>query len=98
MCGPNVTLATLIHPLLPGQRNPHQQADGSQAALEYGKPITIGNNRWLASNVVVCAGVSIGNNCVIGAGSVVIKYIPSDSLAVGGYLLKLSAKSRKRIV
>lgn len=83
MCGPNVTLATLIHPLLPSQRNPHQQADGSQAALEYSKPITIRNNCWLASNVVVCAGVTISDNCVIGAGSVVTKDIPSDSLAVG---------------
>lgn len=83
MCGPNVTLATPIHPLLPSQRNPHQQADGSQAALEYSKPITIGNNCWLASNVVVCAGVTISDNCVIGAGSVVTKDIPSDSLAVG---------------
>lgn len=83
MCGPNVTLATPIHPLLPSQRNPHQQADGSQAALEYSKPITIGNNCWLASNAVVCAGVTISDNCVIGAGSVVTKDIPSDSLAVG---------------
>lgn len=51
--------------------------------VEYGAPITIGDNCWLASNVTVCPGVTVGNNCVIGAGSVVTHDIPDSSLAVG---------------
>ncbi len=45
------------------------------------KPITIKDNCWLASNVVVCGGVTIGEGCVIGAGSVVTRDIPPYSLA-----------------
>ena len=51
--------------------------------MEYGKPITIGSDCWLASNVVVCAGVTIGEGCVIAAGSVVTRDIPPNSLAAG---------------
>lgn len=83
MCGPNVTFATPLHPLLPEQRNIRMQADGKVADIEYGAPISVGNNCWLASNVTVCAGVKIGNNCVIGAGAVVTHDIPDNSLAVG---------------
>lgn len=83
MCGPNVTFATPLHPLLPEQRNIRMQADGKVADIEYGAPISVGNNCWLASNVAVCAGVKIGNNCVIGAGAVVTHDIPDNSLAVG---------------
>ena len=56
---------------------------GVATDLEYAKPITIGNNCWLASNVVVCGGVTIGDGCVIGAGSVVTKDIPAGSFAAG---------------
>ncbi len=49
----------------------------------YAKTITIENDCWLASNVVVCAGVTIGEGCVIGAGSVVTRDIPPNSLAAG---------------
>ena len=49
----------------------------------YVKPITIKDNCWLASNVVVCGGVTIGEGCVIGAGSVVTRDIPPHSLAAG---------------
>lgn len=59
------------------------QADGKVVDIEYGAPISVGNNCWLASNVTVCAGVKIGNNCVIGAGAVVTHDIPDNSLAVG---------------
>lgn len=83
MFGPNVTLATPLHPLLAKQRNARKQADGKIADIEYGAPITIGNNCWLASNVTVCAGAKIGNNCVIGAGAVVTHDIPDNSLAAG---------------
>ena len=53
------------------------------SGLEYAKPITVGNNVWIGGNVSVLPGVTIGDNCVIGAGSVVVKDIPADSLAVG---------------
>ena len=83
MIGPNVTLATPMHPLLPEERNIRKREDGSFYNLEYAKPITIKDNCWLASNVVVCGGVSIGEGCVIGAGSVVTRDIPPYSLAAG---------------
>ena len=51
--------------------------------MEYAKPIEIGDNCWLASNVTVCGGVKIGEGCVIGAGSVVTRDIPPNSLAAG---------------
>ena len=81
--GPNVTLATPMHPLLPEERNVRQRSDGGYYNLEYAKPIRIGDNCWLASNVVVCGGVTIGVGSVIGAGSVVTRDIPPHSLAVG---------------
>ena len=71
---PNCALYTAGHPFDVEQRN---------RGLEYAKPITVGNNVWIGGNVVVLPGVSIGDNCVIGAGSVVTKDIPADSLAVG---------------
>lgn len=83
MCGPNTSLVTPLHPLLPEQRNARLQKDGKIADIEYGAPITIGDNCWLASNVTVCPGVTIGKNCVIGAGSVVTKDIPDNSLVLG---------------
>ena len=83
MIGPNVTLATPMHPLLPEERNIQNREDGSIYNLEYAKPITIKDNCWLASNVVVCGGVTIGEGCVIGAGSVVTRDIPPYSLAAG---------------
>ena len=75
MIGPNVTLATPMHPLLPEERNIRKREDGSFYNLEYAKPITIKDNCWLASNVVVCGGVTIGEGCVIGAESVVTRDI-----------------------
>lgn len=72
--GPNCSFYTAGHPLDAKQRN---------EGLEYAHPITIGNNVWLGGNVVVLPGVSIGNNAVIGAGSVVTKDIPDNVIAVG---------------
>ena len=60
MIGPNATIATPMHPLLPEERNIRQREDGSFYNLEYAKPITIESNCWLASNVIVCGGVTIG--------------------------------------
>ena len=51
--------------------------------LEYAFPITVGNNVWIGANVTVLPGVSIGDDAVIGAGSVVTKNIPSGVLAAG---------------
>lgn len=81
--GPNVTLATPMHPLRYQERNLQAHADGTLFNLEYDKPIAIGDNCWLASNVTVTGGVTIGSGCVIGAGSVVTRDIPANSLAVG---------------
>ena len=51
--------------------------------IEYAKPITIGNDVWVGGNATILPGVTIGDRCVIGAGSVVTKDVPPDSLAVG---------------
>lgn len=84
LIGPNCTLATPVHPLLPEQRNIRVNPEtGLREMYEYAKPITIGDNVWIASNVVVGAGVTIGEGAVIGAGSVVTRDIPPYSLAVG---------------
>lgn len=83
MIGPNCSLVTPIHPLLPSQRNARLQPDGKIADIEFGAPITIGDNCWLASNVTICGGVKIGNNCVIAAGAVVTRDIPDNSLVMG---------------
>ena len=82
-CGPNVTFATPVHPLDPNERRMRFKEDGSPYDLEFGRPIIIGNDCWIASNVTICGGVTIGDNCVIGAGSVVTRDIPANSLAAG---------------
>lgn len=74
MFAPNVSLYTAGHPLHPDSRN---------SGYEYGIGITIGDNVWIGGNVAICPGVHIGNNVVIGAGSVVTKDIPDNALAVG---------------
>lgn len=71
---PNVAIYTAGHPIHPATRN---------TAYEYGKEVTIGDNCWIGGNVVICPGVHIGDNVVIGAGSVVTKDIPDWSLAAG---------------
>lgn len=83
MLGPNVTIATPLHPLRWQQRNPHKQENGQDTTMEYGAPITIGDNCWLASNVTVCPGVTIGSGCVVGAGAVVTHDMPENSLVLG---------------
>ncbi len=71
---PDCGFYTAGHPLDVEQRN---------RGLEYAYPITIGNNVWIGAQVCVMPGVIIGDNTVIGAGSVVTKDIPSNVLAVG---------------
>lgn len=74
MIGPNTTITTVGHPLTPKGRREH---------LAKASAITIGDDVWLGANVTVLPGVTIGNNVVIGAGAVVTKDIPDNSLAVG---------------
>lgn len=83
MCGVGVHLVTPVHPLLASERNPRLQKDDTVHDLEYGKPIVIGNGVWLASDVTVCGGVTIGDNTVVAAGAVVTKDLPSGVLAGG---------------
>lgn len=81
--GPNVTIVTPVHPMLPDERKGLLRSDGSVKRLCYAKPVHIGSDCWLGANVVVCSGVTIGDGCVIGAGSVVVKDIPPHSFAAG---------------
>lgn len=72
--GPNVQFLTPTHPLDPEVR---------RAKFEAAKPITIANNVWLGGGVIILPGVSIGENTVVGAGSVVTKDLPPNVVAVG---------------
>lgn len=81
--GPNVTIVTPLHPMLPDERRSIRCSDGVERFLCYAKPVTIGHDCWFGANVVVCPGVTIGENCVIGAGSVVTRDIPANSFAAG---------------
>lgn len=81
--GPNVSVVTPVHPLIPAERNMYFSEKGYITDKEYAKPITIGSDCWLASNVIVCGGVTIGKGCVIGAGSVVTRDIPEGYFAAG---------------
>lgn len=81
--GPNVGIMTPVHPLRYQERNLYRKENGELTDREYAKPITIGDNCWIASNVTICGGVTIGSGCVIGAGSVVTKDIPDNTFAAG---------------
>ncbi len=72
--GPNVGIYTACHSTIPEERNTNQ---------EWARPVSIGNNCWIGGGVTILPGVTIGDNVTIGAGSVVVKDIPSDSIAVG---------------
>lgn len=74
MFAPHVTLATAGHPILPELR---------EKAYQYNAPIHIGRNCWLGTGVIVLPGITIGDNSVIGAGSVVTKDIPANVVAYG---------------
>lgn len=96
MFGPNVTIATPVHPLVADERIMRQYPDGLHD-LEYAKPITICDNVWLASGVIVNGGVTIGKNSVIGSGSVVTRDIPEGVIAAGNpcrVLRKITDKDR----
>ena len=89
MIGPNVVLATAGHPILPGLR---------EQGLQYNAPVVIGRNCWLGAGVLVMPGVTIGDNTVVGAGSVVTKDLPANVVAVGNpcrVLRKIGEKDRE---
>lgn len=72
--GPNCCLTTAAHPIDKEQRN---------EGLEFALPVTIGHNVWLGAGVTILPGVEIGDNTIIGAGSVVTKSIPPNVVSVG---------------
>jgi maltose O-acetyltransferase len=72
--GPRVQLLTPTHPLEPELR---------RAKWEAAEPITVGHNVWLGGGVIICPGVTIGSDTVVGAGSVVTRDLPAGVLAVG---------------
>lgn len=74
MIGPNVTIATAGHPILPELRS---------KGYQYNVPVRIGKNCWLGAGVIVLPGVTIGDNVVVGAGSVVTKDLPDNVVAAG---------------
>lgn len=74
LLAPGVVISTAGHPL-----DPVERARGD----EFAQAITIGNDVWFGANVTVCPGVTIGDNVVVGAGSVVVKNLPANSVCVG---------------
>lgn len=74
MFGPNVTVATAGHPIDPALR---------LKVGQFNIPVRIGNNVWIGANSVILPGITIGDNSVIGAGSIVTKDIPENVVAVG---------------
>lgn len=72
--GPNVSIYTACHSTDPDERKTRQ---------EWALPVNIGNNVWIGGNVTILPGVNIGDNVTIGAGSVVARDIPSNTVAVG---------------
>lgn len=89
MFGPNVTVATAGHPILPSLR---------EKAYQFNMPVHIGKNCWIGAGAVIVPGVTIGDNTVIGAGSIVTKDIPANVVAVGNpckVLREISEKDRE---
>lgn len=74
MIGPNVTVATAGHPILPELR---------EKGYQYNASVRIGRNCWIGAGVVIVPGITIGDNVVIGAGSIVTKDLPDNVMAVG---------------
>lgn len=74
MIGPGCNIATSIHPISPRLRR-HK--------LQYNKPVHIGNNVWLGSGATILPGITIGDNAIVGAGSVVTKDVAANSIVAG---------------
>ena len=86
---PNVAIYTAGHPIYPDVRG---------AMWKYGKEVIIGDNVWIGGNTVICLGVHIGSNVIIGAGSVVTKDIPDWAVAAGNpcKVLRMITEDDKR--
>lgn len=74
MIGPNVTIATAGHPVLPSLR---------KKGIQYNVSVHVKDNVWIGAGVIILPGVTIGENTVVGAGSVVTKDLPANVVAVG---------------
>ena len=74
LLGPTVQIYTALHPLDPVER---------AAGIETAKPVILGYNVWIGGGAILCPGVTIGDNAVVGAGSVVVKDVPAHCVAVG---------------
>lgn len=72
--GPNVSIYTACHPIDPNERN---------KGIEWAEPVTIGNNVWIGGSATILPGVKVGDNAVVGAGSVVTHDIPSNTVSAG---------------
>ena len=72
--GPNVSIYTACHPL---------DAEARNTCVEWAEPVTIGNSVWIGGSATILPGVTIGDNCVIGAGSVVTKDVPANTVVAG---------------
>ena len=81
--GPNVTIVTPLHPMVASERKLMRTAAGEKKHMCYAKPVHIGSGCWFGANVTVCPGVTIGDGCVSGAGSVVTRDIPAARFAAG---------------
>lgn len=89
MFGPNVTVATAGHPIIPCLR---------KYGTQYNAPVHIGKNCWIGAGALIMPGITIGDNSVIGAGSVVTKDIPANVVAVGNpcrVLREISEKDKE---
>lgn len=73
LIGPNTVISTVVGRFTPGPSQPQETA----------LPVTLGHRIWIGANVYISAGVTIGDNCVIGAGSVVTQSLPANALAYG---------------
>lgn len=80
--GANVTLATPNHPFLAEERLNTKYPDGYHD-LEYSEPITIKDGCWICSSSTICGGVTVGENSIVAAGSVVLKDVPPNSIVAG---------------
>lgn len=85
---PNVTITTVGHPLQPDLR---------KKTCQYNAPVRIGKNCWIGTGVIILPGITIGNNVVVGAGSVVTQDLPSNVIAIGNPC-RISGKSSGEVL
>ena len=74
MLAPNVGIYSATHPV---------KAEERYNGVEYGFPVTIGDNCWIGAGAIICPNVKIGDNVVVGAGSVVVKDVESNTVVAG---------------